>query len=83
MKPNHPQKTHWFIPQEPLWDILFLRLEVIHLSTQYGVLYSGQDVLLCTKAKLLRTTRDHEGLSEVFKRLTQADDLLSKCHGES
>ena len=47
MKPNHPQKTHWFTPQDPLWVILFLRLEGTHLGTQYGVFYSGHDTLMC------------------------------------
>ena len=30
------------------------------------------------KEKLVDTTRDREGLLEVFKRLSQSDDLLSK-----
>jgi hypothetical protein len=57
---------------------VFLRLEGTHLSTQYGVFYSGHDVLLRSKAKLYRATRDRKGLLEVFKRLPQADDLLRK-----
>ena len=78
MTPNHPQKTHWFIPQDPLWDILFLRLEGTHLGTQYRVFYSVHDVLLRVKAKIFIVTWDHKGLIEVFKRLSQTDDLLSE-----
>ena len=77
MSPNHPQRTHWFVPQDPLWGILFLRLEDTHLGTQYGVFYSGHDTLLCVKAKMFNATRDRKGLFEVFKRMSQTDDLLS------
>ena len=69
MRPNNPQKTHWFIPQDPLWGILFLRLEGTHLGTQYGVFYSGHDALLHVKTKLFIAVRDRKGLIEVFKRL--------------
>ena len=41
-------------------------------------MYRDHDVLMCVKAKLFNETRDRKGLLEVFKRLSQVDDLLSK-----
>ena len=76
MRSNHPQEDHGFIPQDPLWGILFLRLEGTHLSTEDGVFYSGHDALLRAKAKLFSATRDCKGLPEVFKRLPVLGDLV-------
>ncbi len=42
------------------------------------VFYSGHDALLWVKTKLFNATRDHKGLLEVFKRLSQVDDLVCK-----
>ena len=66
MRSNHPEKTQRLIPQDPLWGILFLRLEGTHLRTQRTIFYSGHDALLRVKAKLLSATRDRKGLLEVF-----------------
>ncbi len=54
MRSNHPEKTQRLIPQNPLWGILFLRLEGTHLHTQGGVFNGGHYELLRVKAKLLR-----------------------------
>ena len=77
MRPYHPEKPQWwFVPQDPLWGILFLRLEGTHLDTQSGVFDGGHYALLRVKAKLFSTTRDRKSLLEVFKRLPPCDDLL-------
>jgi hypothetical protein len=61
--------------------ILFLRLEVGHLCSKERVLSGGNDALLRVTTELLSATRDHKGLLEVFKRLSQTDDLLgAKWH---
>ena len=31
MRPDHPEKPYRFVPQDPFWVILFLRLKGIHL----------------------------------------------------
>ena len=74
MRLNHSQKTNWFVPQTPLWGILFLRLEGTHLWTQDGVFDGGHYALLCVKAKLFSATRDHKCLVEVCKRLSPYED---------
>ena len=76
MRLNHPKKTQRLIPQDPLWGILFLRLEGTHLSAQDGVFYRGHNALLRAKAKLFSATRDLKALLEVFKRLPVPDYLL-------
>ncbi len=76
IRSDYPQKIHWFVPQDPLWDILFLRLEDTHLPTPGGVFDGGQYMLLCVTTKMYRTVRDRTGLLEVFKRLSPSDDLL-------
>ena len=48
------------------------------ISVRNTEFYSGHDALLRAKAKLFSATRDRKGLLEVFKRLPQVDDLLSK-----
>ena len=76
MRSNHPEKTQRIIPQDPLWVILFLRLESPHLRTSRTVVYSGHDALLRVKTKLFSATRERKGQLEVCKRLTLSDDLL-------
>ena len=76
MRSNHPEKTQRIIPQDPLWDILFLRLEGTHLSTESTVFYSGHDPLLRIQGKLFNTTRARRGLLEIFKRLSVEVNLL-------
>ncbi len=49
------EKSHWSIPKNTSWDILFLRLEGTYLPTQGGVFDGGYYTLLCVKAKLFRT----------------------------
>ncbi len=56
--------------------LLFLRLEVSHLRTSYGVLNGGNDTLRCPKGKLFSTTWDRKDLIDVFKQPN--DDLLGK-----
>ena len=66
---DYPEKTQWFAPHDPLWDILFLRLKDTHLDTQGGVFDGGHYALLRVKAKMLNATRDRKCSLEVFKRL--------------
>ena len=49
MRSNQPEKAQRLIPQDPLWGILFLRLEGTHLRTQGGVFDGGHYSLLCVK----------------------------------
>ena len=37
MRPDYPEKDKRIIPQDPLWGILFLRLEGTHIRTQRTV----------------------------------------------
>ena len=77
MRPDYPDKPQWFVPQDPLWGILFLRLKGTKFDTQGGVFDGGHYALLSVKVKLFITTRDRKCPLEVFKRLPPCDDLLS------
>ena len=63
---------------DPLWGILFLRLEGTHLHTQGGVFDGGHYALVRVKAMLFSATRDRKGLLEVSKRMPQAENLVCK-----
>jgi hypothetical protein len=73
---DYSEKTQWFVPHDPLWGILFLRLKDIHLDTQSGVFDGGHYSLLRVKTKLFSATQDRKCPVEVFKRLPPCDDLL-------
>ena len=56
MRSNHPEETQRLIPQNPLWGILFLRLEDTHFRAQGEVFDGGHYALLRVKAKLFIAT---------------------------
>ena len=76
MRSDHSEKRQWFVPQDPVWDILFLRLKGTHLDTQDGVFDGGHYALLRVKTKLFNVTRDLKCPLEVFKRLSPCDVFL-------
>ena len=80
MRPDCPEKPQWFVPQDPLWVILFLRLKGTHLDMKGGVFDGDHYGVLCVKVKLFSATRDHKCPLEVFKRLTPYDIVCFMIH---
>ena len=56
IRTDNPEIPQWFVPQDPVWGILFLRLKGTHLDTLGGVFDGGHYALLRVKTKMFSVT---------------------------